>query len=53
MSEGIKHKNKITIGFLNEDIGKNLDEYKKSFDVVITQDGDFEFITKLIKEITY
>lgn len=41
----------IKIGFLNNDIDKNLELYKSEFDIVITNDGDFEFVNKLIKEL--
>jgi len=40
----------IKIGFLNDN-PENLEEYKKAYDVVITNDGSFDYVNKLIKEI--
>jgi len=51
MVEGFDYNNLIKISFLNEDINKNLSAYKKQFDVVITGDGDFSFVNKLLKEV--
>ena len=41
----------ITIGFLDEDKGieKNLEKYKSSFDVVLTNNSGFEDVIKLLK----
>jgi 5'-nucleotidase len=51
MIEGFDYDNLLKIGFLNEDVEKNLSRYKENFDVVITNDGDFDFINKLFKEL--
>ena len=51
MIEGFNYDNLIKIGFLNENIGSNLDKYKQSYDVVIMNDGDFSFINGLVREI--
>jgi|TARA_Y100000034_G_scaffold70521_1_gene85079 5'-nucleotidase len=51
MIKGFNYDNIITIGFLNEDIEKNLEEYKKNFDIVITNDGDFNFVNRLLNDI--
>ena len=51
MAEGFDYKEIIKIGFLNEEIDKNLEEYKKNFDVVITGDGDFSYVNQLMSEI--
>lgn len=50
MVEGFDYENLLKIGFLNSDVDKNLDEYKKHFDVVITNDSSLEFVYNLIKE---
>lgn len=41
----------IRIGFLNENVENNLGLFKENFDVVLTGDGDFDFVNKLIKEL--
>ena len=39
----------ISVGFLNENIDENLEEYKKNFDIVLTkEDATFEIINKII-----
>ncbi|MFZ5955350.1 MAG: hypothetical protein ACOYT4_02910 [Nanoarchaeota archaeon] len=51
MISGFKFDNLIKFGFLNEDIESNLDLYKQNFDVLITNDGNFEAINKFFEEI--
>jgi len=51
MIEGFDYDNLIKVGFLNENIEKNLEEYEKNFDVVIVDDGDFNFINEFVKDI--
>lgn len=51
MIKGFDYENLIKVGFLNENIESNLELYKKNFDVVLTDDQDFDFANKLIKEI--
>lgn len=51
MAKGLDCQNIIKIGFLNESIEKNLEEYKKYFDILILNDGDMEFVNELIEEI--
>jgi cytosolic 5'-nucleotidase 3 len=46
-----ENENLIRIGFLNEKIEENLEQYKKNFDVVLTGDHDFSFVNKLIGEL--
>jgi len=41
----------IRIGFLNENIEKNLDLYKNKFDIVITHDGSMDSIHALLCNI--
>lgn len=48
MVEGFEYENLIKIGFLNENIEENLGVYKQNFDVIITNDGGFEFINNLL-----
>ncbi len=51
MVEGFEYDNIINIGFLNENVEENLEEYKNNFDVVILGDGDFGFVNELMGEI--
>lgn len=51
MVEGFKYDNLIKIGFLNSNIEESLEKYKEVFDVVITNDGDLDFIINLLKEL--
>jgi cytosolic 5'-nucleotidase 3 len=51
MIKGFDYKNLITIGYLNEDINKQLDSFKKSYDVVIINDGSMKFVNDLLKDI--
>ncbi len=49
---GLNYKNVIKVGFLNEGVEKNLEAYKKNFDVLILNDGDMNFVNNLLKEMT-
>lgn len=51
MIEGFDYDNLLKIGFLNEEVEKNLPCYKENFDVIITNDGDFNFVNDLLKEL--
>lgn len=51
MSKGVDHKTKITIGFYNSSDTKHLEEHKKRFDIVITNDSDMSYINDLLKNI--
>ncbi len=50
MITGFNYKNLIKIGFLNENIEKDLKIYKKKFDVVITNDYNMDYVNDLIKQ---
>ncbi len=50
MITGFKCKNLMKFGFLNENIEKDLEIYKKKFDVVITWDSDMNFINDFIRK---
>lgn len=49
---GLNYKNVIKVGFLNEGVEKNLEAYKKNFDVLILNDGDMNYVNNLLKEMT-
>ncbi len=51
MSEGIDHDIIIRIGFLNEDKEKMLEKYMQEFEVVITDDGNMEWVKGMVEEI--
>ena len=43
-----KLSNTITFGFLDDNVEKNLESYKKNFDVVFTGDEDFDSIKQVL-----
>ncbi|MBI4708773.1 MAG: hypothetical protein HY764_01050 [Candidatus Portnoybacteria bacterium] len=49
MIKGFDCKNIIKIGFLNEDIERDLEQFKNSFDVVISGDSSLDYANKLLK----
>lgn len=51
MTDGLPHNVVIKIGFLNEKIEENLPHYQKAFDVVILNDGPFDFVNELLSEL--
>ncbi len=51
MIEGFDYDNLVSVGFLNESVEENLERYKKNFDVVITDDGSFDWINKFVGEL--
>jgi len=52
MITGFNYANLLKIGFLNSDDEKIKEAYKKNFDVIITGDGDFNFINNLIQSLS-
>ncbi len=51
MIEGFPYKNLVKIGFLNENVQENLQDYKKNFDIIITNDSDMSYVNELIRKI--
>lgn len=51
MTDGLPHNVVIKVGFLNEKIEENLPHYQKTFDVVILNDGSFDFVNELLGDI--
>jgi len=51
MTKGFNYENIIRIGFLNYD-EENLEDYKRSFDVVLLNDSDMNYVNELLKEIS-
>lgn len=51
MVKGIEYNNIIKIGFLNDKIEDQLEEYSENFDIVILNDGNMDYINKLLKKL--
>lgn len=51
MVKGLDCENIIKVGFLNENVEKNLEEYKKYFDILILNDGEMNFVNQLLTEL--
>jgi cytosolic 5'-nucleotidase 3 len=51
MIKGFDYNSLISVGFLNYKTQENLELYKKNFDILIPDDGNFKEINKFIKEI--
>ncbi|MBM3282078.1 MAG: hypothetical protein FJY86_01915 [Candidatus Diapherotrites archaeon] len=51
MVDGLEHVCVLKIGFLNDNVEKNLDAYKQAYDVVILNDGKMDFVNELLNEI--
>jgi cytosolic 5'-nucleotidase 3 len=41
----------LRVGFLNESVDAKLENYKKLFDVVITNDGPMDWVLDLINQV--
>jgi len=48
MISGLDYETLIKIGFLNEKVTENLEEFKRRFHVVITEDGNFDYVNNLV-----
>ncbi|NOQ55893.1 MAG: hypothetical protein GQ477_03760 [Nanohaloarchaea archaeon] len=51
MVSGFDYDNIIKIGFLNENQDKNLELYKKTFDVIILNDSGMGYVNSLLEDI--
>ena len=51
MVKGFDYNNLIKVGFLNDKVEENLKKYKENFEVIITNDGSFDYVNKMVKEI--
>lgn len=51
MVMGFDYDQLLTVGFLNEDIEKNLPTFKKYFDVIITNDGPMDVINDIVQTV--
>ena len=51
MSANVKHNIQLTIGFLNHDQERLMEQYSNAFDILILNDGSLEWITSLISNL--
>ena len=51
MIEGFNFDHLIKVGFLNENIKGNLEQYKKAYDILILNDSSMDYVNLLLKEI--
>lgn len=51
MINGLDYENVIKIGFLNEEVERNLNVYKNNFDILILNDGDMNYVNMLLREV--
>ena len=51
MIDGFDYENLIKIGFLNENIEENLEQYEENYDIVILNDSPMDFVNELLKEL--
>jgi 5'-nucleotidase len=51
MLDGFDYDNVLKIGFLNERINEQLEDYKKVFDIIIINDGSMDYINNIILKI--
>lgn len=51
MANWFDYENIIKIWFLNKEVDKNIEQYKNSFDAVIADDGDMDYINDLLRKV--
>ena len=51
MIAGFSYDEIIRIGFFNDPERESLNEFKKLYDVIVTQDGPMDYVTGIVKEI--
>eukprot|EP00850_Spirogloea_muscicola_P019408 SM000190S04844 [mRNA] locus=s190:18813:21477:+ [translate_table: standard] len=51
MSNGVQYENRITVGFLNDNVNKWFDTYVASFDIVILDDGPMTTVNELLADV--
>ncbi|MBA0808830.1 hypothetical protein Gohar_024539 [Gossypium harknessii] len=51
MSDGLNYENRISVGFLNDNIEKNLENYRKAFDIVYLNDRPMWGVVDLAAEL--
>ncbi|KAJ9062316.1 7-methylguanosine phosphate-specific 5'-nucleotidase [Entomophthora muscae] len=48
MGSALHHHTRLTVGFLNQNIPANLEEYTDKFDIVLTNDSSFDWLNALL-----
>ncbi|CAI7924089.1 unnamed protein product [Closterium sp. NIES-54] len=51
MSEGVSISNQISVGFLNHDVERQLGLYKRSFDIVVLDDGPMDVVIAQLNDV--
>jgi len=51
MAQGIQSDNLLKIGFLNEEVEKNLEAFQQAYDLIILEDGSLEIVNNILQEI--
>ncbi|CAI5935545.1 unnamed protein product [Closterium sp. NIES-64] len=51
MSEGVSISNQISVGFLNHDVERQLELYKRSFDIVVLDDGPMDVVIAQLNDV--
>jgi 5'-nucleotidase len=51
MASGASHDTLLSVGFLNEDVEKELPAFNKEYDVVITDDGSMDWVLDVVKSV--
>lgn len=51
MSEGVDCENRITVGFLNDNVEQQLEDYVEKFDIVLLNDASMDKVMRLLKDL--
>ncbi|XP_058084830.1 uncharacterized protein LOC131232543 isoform X2 [Magnolia sinica] len=51
MSDGLNYENRIAVGFLNDNIEKSLETYRKAFDIVYLDDAPMSGVVDLVCQL--
>ena len=51
MINGIEYQTLLKIGFLNENVERDLQRFLDNYDIVITNDGPMTYVNKILKQI--
>ncbi|KAM1251885.1 hypothetical protein ACFX13_040792 [Malus domestica] len=51
MSDGLNYENRISVGFLNDNVESSLDGYRKAFDMVYLNDAPMWGVVKLVSQL--
>ncbi len=51
MADGFDYKEIIKVGFLNQEVEKNIEIYSDSYDVVVTNDGSLAVVNEILEEM--